>query len=74
VEIVLPGEDVRGRQPHERELGAVGPAANRALAKLEAGASNGLARVLDHVRMMIEYLAHIPILFLDDNLHAGAVT
>ena len=44
VEVVLAGEEIRRRQPHERQARAVGAAADRPLDRLEAGAADRVAR------------------------------
>ena len=65
VEVVLAGEDVRRRQAHEGEPRAVGAAADRRLAQLEAGAPDRLARVLDHLRVLVEHFLHVAVGLLD---------
>ena len=65
VEILFAGEDVRRRQAHERQSRTVGAAAYRTFVKFEVRTTDRLARVLDDVRMLIDYLTHVAVLLFD---------
>jgi len=58
-------KNVRRRQAHERQLRSISPAANRSFPDRHPGAANRLTRVFDDVRMSVEHLAHVPVLFFD---------
>src|SRR3954469_18560889 len=57
VEVVLAGEQVRRRQPHERQARAIGAATNRLLDRRQSSGADRLARTLDHLRKTIAPLA-----------------
>src|SRR4051794_27908465 len=72
VEVVLAGEEVGRRQPHERETRPVRAAADRLFDRGQAGATDRLARALDDRRMAVEDFAHVAVLLLDLELDLRA--
>src|SRR5262249_32147696 len=62
VELVPAGEDVRGRKAELRQPRAVRPAADRRELRLQADAARRLEGGLDHVRNLVERLAHVAVL------------
>src|SRR6185312_13010130 len=62
VRVVAAGEDVRRRQAHLGERGAVRAAANRSPLRLEADAADGFLEVRDDLRMVVERAAHVAVL------------
>src|ERR1700730_3266011 len=65
MERVLAGEDVGAGQSHERQPRAVGTAADGSLYRCEAGAPDGLHRVVDYLGMTVDHLLHVAVLLLD---------
>src|SRR3954465_3500602 len=59
VRVVTAGEDVRRRQAHLGERGAVGAAADRGLLRLEPDAADSFFEVGDDRRMLRERVAHV---------------
>src|SRR3954447_5146814 len=72
MEVVLAGEQVGRRQAHERKARAVRAAADRTFDRLETSAANGVTRVVDHLRVAFEHLAHVPVRLLDHGCKRGA--
>src|SRR5690348_2457872 len=72
VELVPAGKDVRARQSAERELRAIGAAADRLGVWLEPRAPSGLARIAHDLGMLLEHLAHVAIVLLHIDLHRYA--
>ena len=62
VRVVAAGEDVRRRQAHLGERGAVGAAADRGLLRLEPDPANGFLEVRDDRRMLLQRVAHVAVL------------
>src|SRR5262249_49789704 len=56
MKIVLTGENVGRRQPHERQPAAVGASTDRPFDHGDTAASDRFACVLEHSRMLIENL------------------
>ena len=72
--ITCAGEEVRTRQPHERESCAVRAAADGPHEGLDAGLLHGPQGLVDKLRMGFDHLAHVEILVLDRQLqHVVAV-
>jgi len=73
MEVMFARKDVRRWQAHERQLRSIRTASNGPFPDGHSGASDRLTRVFDDVRMAIENLAHVPVLFFDQDLDSGAV-
>ena len=55
------GEQIRRRQSHEAQPRAVRAAANRSVSRLESGATDRLARVLDDLGMPVQHLLEVAV-------------
>src|SRR6266581_3314905 len=62
VRVVAAREDVRSREPHFGERGAVGAPADRRSPRLEPDAADGFFQVSDDFRMLQERVAHVAVL------------
>jgi len=62
---VFSGKDVRTRQPHETQAGAVGSAANRPALQLQARPLDRLGGLSGHRGVVVQHFLHIAVLFLD---------
>ena len=58
------GEEIRRRQPAVREACPVGAAADDRAHRLEPDPAHGLLGRLDHLRMAVDHLVHVPVLLL----------
>src|SRR5258706_769895 len=74
VEVLFPREDVRCGESHERQLRAVGPAADRSFVRRHAVPANGLAGDVDNTRIRVEDFPHVSILLLDRHLNPCAMS
>src|SRR4029453_16484135 len=68
VKIVLTCEDIRRRQPHERKLGAVGAAPNRARLDVDPGTADRFTGVTRDLGVPIEDFLHVSVGLLDRHL------
>ena len=72
--VISAGAEVRAREPHVGEAGAVGAAADGDLFRGQAGLLDGLAGRLYKVEVGLDLLQHIAVAVLDLDFHrAGAI-
>lgn len=68
----LSGEQIGTGQSHKGKTGSIRPAASAAFFDLDSCAPDGLYRMLHNLRVTVQHLFHIPILFGDGDVRRRA--